>query len=284
MKFNQSFIKRISKNYCPKKVKAELEGKHKRKTSEVMVKGQYFEYLLFKTKNREGQIPVMPLLKNGKKSTDQIRIEAQAKKFFEVCDKHQIKFFGTDRTFHTELFGYETFGTWDGYGLYKRSPVVIDIKLPGNVSNTFGDFCWGDISSMDTLQADKYMLAGRKMDGVPYDFLYMVFDYKKNPEYVLHHIKYDENTALRVQERLEDANAKIIAHEAEGWPEIGIPDECKDCCFSDTCSSFVTKKGNKNKWKQAEQKKIVKEEDSIQAQKEIERLLSGIFDEENFTF
>jgi hypothetical protein len=284
MKINQSFIKRISKNYCPKKVKAELEGKHKRKTSDAMIKGQYFEYLLFKTKNREGQIPVMPLLKNGNKSLDQIRIEAQAENFFKVCDEHQIKFFGTDRTFHTELFGFETFGTWDGYGLYKRKPVIIDIKLPGNISNTFGDFCWGDIDSMDKVQADQYMVAGRKLDDVPYDFLYMVFDYKKKPEYVLHHVKYTNDTPLRLQERLEDVQAKISLHEVDGWPEMGFPDECKDCCFSDTCASFVSKEGNKNKWKEREQKKITKEEDVVKAQEEIDALISGVFDEKDFTF
>lgn len=281
MKINQSLIKRLDKEYCPKKVKAEMDGTWKRTASEAMIKGQYFEWLLFKTKNREGQVPVMPLLKNGKKSTDQIRIEAQAKKFFEVCEKYDIKFFGTDRTFHTKLFGHETFGTWDGYGLIKgKKPLIIDIKLPGNINNDFGDFCWGDISSMDMIQPEMYMTAGRKIDQINYDFLFMIFDYKSKPDFKLEFINFQEDTAFRVQARLEDTKTKIAFHNTHGWKPVGNPKECKDCPFSDSCSEFTSKAIRKENWKKKQIAKVVSEQEKQKAQKELDDLLEGVFEEE----
>lgn len=280
-KINQSFTKRV-KSFCPRKLRAELDGLHKRKASDAMIKGQYFEYAIFKTKNREGEIPKIPRLRKGKKSTAHVRIEDQAIKFFEVCDENQIKFYGTDRTFHTDLFGFETFGTWDGYGLYKGKPVVIDIKLTQNVDNSFGDFCWGDIDSMDKIQADMYMTAGRKIDQVPYNFLYMVFDYKKNPGYVLHYVEYDQNTAVRVQERLQETESKLLLAESEGWPAVSLQNECNDCCFSDTCKSFTSKVLNKEKWENKQASKSEEEEDIIKAKKELDDLLAGVLDEQDF--
>jgi hypothetical protein len=283
MKINQSFIKRISGQYCPKKVKLELDGKHKRPASEAMIKGQYFEYILFGTKNREGQIPEIPLLKNGNKSTDQIRIEAQKDRFFEVCRANDIKFFGTDRTFHVDLFGVETFGTWDGYGTYKKRPVVIDIKLPGNVDNDFGDFCWGDFEKMDKLQADQYMLAGRKLDGIPYDFLYMIFDYKKNPGFKLIFVPYTPNTPLHVQSRISETVMKVESHEREGWPAMGYEKECKTCPLADTCSNFISKEMIKSKWAKIELSKLEKEMAQRESEDEFNKIVNSVMDS-SFTF
>lgn len=285
MEINQSLVKRIAKKYCPKKLKAELDGVWKRSTTEAMTKGQYFEWLLFKTKNREGQIPEMKLLKNGKKSTDQIRIEKQAEIFFDVCKQHQIKFYGTDRTFHTELFGYKTFGTWDGYGLHKRNPVILDVKLPGNIDNDFGDFCWGDFESMDKIQAYTYMEAGLKMDGLKYDFVFMVFDYKKNFSHKILHVPYNPHAKLEVQVRLDETHAKLSYHEANGWDPIGIVDECKECPFASSCSKHITKDEVKSKWQKKSKAALVTAEDNRKAQEELAAIIAGaVKPTEVFTF
>lgn len=277
MKVNQSLIKRMSKNYCPKKVKAEMDGVHKRTASLAMVKGQYFEWKLFGTKTREGTIPELPLKKDGTKRIDQIRIEQQVAKFKDICERHQIKVFGTDRTFHTEMFGHETFGTWDVYGLYRGKPTIIDIKLTQNVNNDFGDFCWGDFESMDKIQAKKYMLAGQKIDGLKYDFLFMVFDYSPDVNHELFFVPWDDTVSLYVQDRLEETISKIEEHEHYGWDPVGYPDECKECPFSDNCPNFITRKEKKAKWSRQKEKSRERIVDRQKAENEVDELIKEAF-------
>lgn len=277
MSINQSLIKRMSKNYCPKKVRAELDGTFKRVASEAMIKGQYFEYLLFGTKNREGQIPVMELKKNGEKKIDQIRIESQVKKFPEILKKNGIVIYGTDRTFRYRMFDTDTHGTWDAYGLMRRRPIIVDIKLTQNIDNDFGDFCWGDFESMDKIQAYKYMEAGRRMDRLQYDFLFMVFDYAPVPKHRLYFVEYTPNTAIQVQERIEETKAKIQYHDHHGWEPVGYADECRECPFMIDCPKFTTKKDVKAKWaarmKKKEQKTVQREQD----EKGLDELIADVF-------
>lgn len=277
MSINQSLIKRTAKRYCPKKVRAELDGLSKRTASEAMIKGQYFEYLLFGTKNREGRIPVLEPKKNGEKKIDQIRIESQVKKFPEILRKYGIEVFGTDRTFSHFMFGTDTHGTWDAYGLIKRIPLIIDIKLTQNVDNDFGDFSWGDFGSMDKIQAEMYMEAGRRMDRLPYDFLFMVFDYQPEPQYRLFHVPYTPNVHLQVQERIEETISKIQYHNAHGWEAVGHIDECRDCPFMLDCPNFTTKKKVREKWANRvgakEQRMVQQHED----EKGLENLIADVF-------
>jgi hypothetical protein len=277
MKINQSLIKRMEGDYCPKKLKAEMDGVFRRTPSEAMIKGQYFEWMIFQTKNREGEIPVLPLLKNGNKSTDQIRIEKQAINFHKVLKQEEIKIFGTDRTFEAEMFGVKTFGTWDAYGLRKGKPLIIDVKSTGNVESTFGDFSWGDFPSMDKLQAKKYMLAGRQIDGVPYDFLYMVFDFSPQMNHRLYTVHYVDFYELEVKTRTQETVGRIEHHERKGWYAKGSGDECADCCFSGMCESFVDKKEAKAKNKTAKLKTKEYKEDLVKAQQEVDDILKGVF-------
>lgn len=277
MSINQSLIKRIAKKYCPKKVKAELDGFSKRTASEAMIKGQYFEYLLFGTKNREGQIPSLELKRNGEKKVDQIRIESQVKKFPGILKKYGIEIFGTDRTFHHFMFGTDTHGTWDAYGLMKRKPLIVDIKLTQDVDNDFGDFSWGDFESMDKIQAEMYMEAGLRMDNLNYDFLFMVFDYKPEPKYRLFHVPYTKNVALQVQERIEETISKIQYHETHGWEPVGNVDECRDCPFMLDCPSFTTRNTVKQKWAKrvkAKEERMVEQQEN---EKGFEDLIADVF-------
>src|SRR4051812_12804106 len=92
-RINQSKIKRLTKSaLCPKRYYLEeITGELKRETTLAMLKGHYFEYQIWRTLPKEGYIPELPLLKNGNKSTDQIRIDIQVAMFPIVMARHGIK-------------------------------------------------------------------------------------------------------------------------------------------------------------------------------------------------
>jgi hypothetical protein len=111
----------------------------------------------------------------------------------------------------------------------------------------------------------------------------MVFDYKSKPEYKLEFINYKEDTAFRVQARLEDTKTKIHFHNLHGWNPVGNPKECRDCPFSSNCSEFTSKEIRKNSWKEKQLNKIVSENEKQEIQKELDGLLAGVLEDE-FTF
>lgn len=286
MDINQSLVKRTSKTYCPKKLKAELDGLYKRPASLPMIKGQYFEYKLFGTKNREGQVPELPLKRNGEMTVDQIRIDRQVKIFDEICKKHDIKVYGMDRAFKLKMFDHNTHGIWDAYGLYRGRPSVIDIKLTKDVNNDFGDFSWGDFDVMDKIQAYTYMEAGKRMDGVNYDFLFMVFDYQPDPQYALYEVKYDSSVPLMVQQRFDEAKEKLVMNNADGWLAFGVAEDCSvqrngkavgNCPFADSCPSFTSKKERKTAWERVKAKKLINQSTLVESQKEVEDIFTSVF-------
>lgn len=278
MKLNQSFIKRISKKYCPKKVKAEMDGVWKRTATLAMIKGQYFEWLLFGTRNREGEIPSLPRKNNGEKSVSEIRIDQQVASFKEICKKNDIVIYGTDRNFRAKMFDFDTFGTWDAYGLWKGKPVIIDIKLTQDITSSFGDFSWGDFESMDKIQAETYMESGLRLDGIKYDFLFMVFDHKKNPDYIILPVYYSNAVSFQVQQRLEETKIKLNFHEHNGWEAIGSHDECRDCPFSNDCLSYTNKKQIKANWMEKETSKKDWAKNIQESEEELNDIIASVFD------
>src|SRR5688572_9313137 len=93
LRINQSKIKRLADVViCPQRYyREDISEVDRRITSEAMLKGQYVEYELWGTPPKEGGIPVLPLLKNGKKSTDNIRLDALVQKIPSVFEEVGIK-------------------------------------------------------------------------------------------------------------------------------------------------------------------------------------------------
>lgn len=232
---NQSTIKHVlSPDFCPAKYKAYDLDKLFDRTSESMVRGQYFEYIALGTRNREGNIPELPLLKNGKKSTAQIRIEEQAEKFWEVINQEEIRIISTDQTlrcWHTLQDGRVILvhGTLDIVGIRKGRPVILDLKLTQDVTSTFGKFGWGDPDNVDQLQGHLYKFLMKQITGVQYDFCYFVFDYKPKPEHRIIPVVTGLGDVQDMNNRIEQAVMSLERIEKEEYPSVPNLEACRKC-------------------------------------------------------
>lgn len=245
IRINQSLIKQFIKNgndveYCPKKVGSiYILNTHKSRTSDAMVKGQFFETLCLGTSTGGVIVDSLPLKRNGEKSIDQIRIEAQALVFRELLPKYSIDFNKIiDRPVFKKIINDDFYLSMEAdfisnieYDGNKIDYAIHDLKLTQNIHNQYGDFCWAYPANMDHIQAAMYNF----ITGLP--FFYWVFDFKPTPEFKIFHkeIRPDEKMQLLVS---IDKTIDIITENNKiGWeaycPSIS---NCSKCPLYVECS------------------------------------------------
>ncbi len=240
---NQSSIKNIIKNgteilHCPWKFfVSNIARTETRPTTLAMFYGKYFESQFIGGVAHGGDmvnpedVPRKKVTKKalalnpkavGEKRVAQIRIEKQIEVGKEKAKQYGIVY----NELNTQVVVYKRWekdpsiilrGEFDWFPTaIKHKGVLrlaaIDLKLTADVSNDFGDFCWGDFPSMDHIQAEHYTylvkdidfdlndklnpdnnlreLFGMKIDGETtvkdmvdnneMIFIYWVFDYKKD--------------------------------------------------------------------------------------------------------
>jgi hypothetical protein len=279
IKINQSTVKRLdSTTVCPQRYyREEVTLEHKRPASEAMVKGQRFEYITFGTKNREGQVPIIPALKKGGKSTDEVRIEAQSKRLLEVFKALNIKIVKTD--WHTEYLvnGMLVHSTQDILADWDGEPYILDCKLTANVNSTFGAYSsWGlydklcakfvnhkvgdDVKvyvdqfdalkfkqgkQMDMLQPHTYMYHMELKTKAPWKFAYAVADYKPKPEIKIIKIIDTKEGRVSMLNRTSDTRERIQYFRGTNFAPIPSWDECSECPVKN-CMSRINAKPSFN--------------------------------------
>lgn len=217
-----------------------------------MLNGSYFEYLALGS-GAEGTEAVteLPLLKGGKKSADQVRIEAQATVFMNVLDQYGANIENTQIVFERE-WDHED-NIWDedfeiiirgvtdfrspitGVGINghgERAIITIpnaihDLKLTADVNNTFGDYTWGTPYAMDHIQAKIY----NYLTELP--FFYWVFDYKTKPEYKIIHKYVDVVARMEMHETIRKVAEKLIGFEKYEWEPVPCYSLCKNCVVAE---------------------------------------------------
>jgi len=180
---NQSLIKKIIDKYqniipyCPKYIRDKylLKILKDTKKSRVIQCGNYMEYIFLGGTAEKGKIPVLERSKTtGKKRIDEIRIELQ----YEMFQKHIVKYgMSLVKNYNTQIKIYKRFnddvimvGTLDWgvtpftYPNGDTKLAFIDLKSTGDVTNTFGDFCWGSPEHFDLIQGDYYNDLIRNID------------------------------------------------------------------------------------------------------------------------
>ena len=230
IKLSQSFIKNFFKNgepieYCPYQVKRTTIDRQFRVATEPMIKGNYFETKAIGGTVGGWKVLDLPRLRNGSRSADHKRIDAQVRTFHKDVEKYKIdinkltvqkKFEKVIPNFvenltiildgTLDILSYIDYG-----GRYHKA--AIDLKLTKDVNTTGGDFCWGSPNDMDHIQAYLYHF----LTGLP--FYYMIYDYKASvlekkaplPIYIGQtHIK-------EMMETIRKTCAEIIYNEMEGW-------------------------------------------------------------------
>ena len=210
-----------------------------------MLKGQRFEYLAVGSPNREGQVPELPKLQNGKKSTDELRIEQQAEVFKQVLPHYKMKLVipqGQDNP--SAALSWEhgpdvlLTGILDAVVLWDGKPAIMDLKLTGSLVSRWGPNGkpgWGDYFNMDHIQAYLYMYLVEKIFNRKMRFVYALFEYGPDPKFKFLEIK---DSSLRRQEmlrRVEDARDQLLAMKQAGYPRQGHYQLCARCVEKDTC-------------------------------------------------
>lgn len=126
--------------------------------------GNYGEYLILGANAHREEIS-LPILNNGKKPIDQIRIEQQALEYFP---RHAMELgISVIKNTNVQIPIYKRYGGIILSGVLDLFPTpilddneyklaVIDIKFTGDINNTRGDFCWGNPNWIDHIQADLY--------------------------------------------------------------------------------------------------------------------------------
>ncbi len=257
MRINQSTIKRLHSAFvCPQRYyREEISGVDRRQASEAMIKGQYFEYKLFGTPPKEGGIPVIPPLKNGKPSTDQIRIDAQIERFPVIMEELGIKISKTNFLVEYPLFDVLFHGTNDVLVTYRNRPYIMDTKLTANCESTFGPFPWGrfttpnrfdpriletiwdptDKDAMDLLQPYSYSYLMELLTQREWGFLYATFDYKPKSAHKIIEVLPSKEARWDVERRLKTTKSKLITMANMDYKAIPSSEGCKGCKFME-CS------------------------------------------------
>jgi hypothetical protein len=221
------------------------------KSSEVMDYGRYFETLVIGGSGHDEGLKELPLLKSGKKSAVNLRIDEQA-------EYAKGMLFDPD---HPDYLGFEVTGTqvklrdddanYEGIAdiigeRFKVGPVLVDLKLAGDVNATFGPYPWGAPWDMDFLQQTLYSYLFQKQFGVIPENILIVFDFSANMGKKVITIKEDERTRDILFDRIDSFEEALKHYGNNGFTKFPSRKECEGCPFEDIgCDTpFTTDKVN----------------------------------------
>lgn len=253
IKLNQSTVKDVNRvNCCPAKYKAyNIDKLFSRPTSKYMLYGQYFEWMCLGTRTRNGKVPFIPKLKKGGKPVAQLRIEEQVKVFHDLIRKRNIRILATDVTSEAEFTlpnGRKVvlFGTQDILVEEKGKLGIIDLKLSADINSSYGVYAWGNEDKINKIQPSFYKYIRKTITGIKHFFEFWVFDYKPEPEHLIHPAETTWEDVYEMTNEIQNAIIKLEAFEREGYPAIGDPDECKNCSVKNCLSRVAENKLKRN--------------------------------------
>lgn len=243
-RINQSMIKKVTEETCPKKFKLYFIDKvHKNAATVPMIRGQYFEFHTLGSLAQDGSTPVLELLKNGEKPVSHVRIDEQIQNFNQMVIDQGIEIAETDIKLEAEITLLDgrivtVYGTLDAVFKTFLEKEIVDTKLTGDVTNTFSAFGWGNWEIMDKLQSHMYQYLYKENTGEELDFTFHVYDYKPVPGYEEFRVPYDEANFVSLQHRVDETVNQIDEMEKDGFPTLGSPDQCKEC-LAENCAARV---------------------------------------------
>ncbi len=190
VEMSTSLITKFIKNgneidYCPKQIyETYMTGNYLFESSIPMRHGIYFETMLLGANVSGTEVEPLLTKKTKKPTAEQARIDIQielAKQVFKerkiVVRKDNVQVKGSRHLimpsldFNVHLTQVADLISPIEYRGEFYENACIDVKLTGSLSNTFGDFAWGNFKYMDKIQA---YIASYVHD-LP--FFYIVFDY-----------------------------------------------------------------------------------------------------------
>jgi CRISPR/Cas system-associated exonuclease Cas4 (RecB family) len=223
---------------CPTRWKAQwLDRAFPSISNENMDRGKYFEQILFGySANKDEKVSDLPRLDNGTKSTDQLRIEAQAERGKRILfDKQDPEYLGFN-VISTQLalkFEDEA-GTADIVASDKDGNIwILDVKLTKDLTNTRTEYGWGnDLSQMDLLQLVHYAQLYEKIYGTKVNIAYLIFDYASAKRIKFAEIRISQSRFSERTTRFTAAKNVIKQYSERGWTFAPSSKECENCFLS----------------------------------------------------
>lgn len=232
--WSQSALKEFEKEEsCPRKWRETYVTKTiKGTSSQAMDYGSYFEYLVIGGSAKdEGTITDLPRNANGSKKAAQIRIEKQAEWAKSLFDPESENYTGLKIIDTQVVFTYKNQkGIVDILAEKEDGTIVdIDLKLTADVTNTRGEYSWGNAHSRDYLQFIHYhSLIEKTLNKVP-ETQIIICDY--SPKMGRKHIdlQITDASIVDVEERFEEAEEVRQVYIKDGFTEYPSMDECESC-------------------------------------------------------
>ena len=236
---------------CPKQIyHTYLKGDEQSQSTKLMLYGKYFETQLIGS-GVGGYKQPAPLLKNGKKPLDIIRIDEQVHNAEMVMTKYGMtkEFVQIEKTVPVEYKEHSQIKFYLRVHADLVTPVhitgfdypmaVVDIKLPQDRENKFGEYCWGEPRFMNHNQPVLYSFVFQ----LP--FMYLVFDYRPKGIEMGHKVvpvitpymdglsEKDANTGKQrffdLKMTVQGTIDRIVMWDADGYPAEPESDVCKEC-------------------------------------------------------
>ncbi len=245
--WSQTAVKDLEKEEtCPTRWKAQwLDGSIPSISNEDMDRGKYFEQLLLgHSANEKDIITDLPRLDNGTKSTDQIRIEAQAergKRILSNPNDSEYLGFGIVST-QLRLTNEDESGVIDIEATDGKNDWIIDVKLTRDLTNVRTIYGWGnELSKMDLLQFAHYKsLYFKNFEREP-KLGVLIFDYSPKKRIKFSEIILSDLKAKEKVDRFNMAKDVVKLYSERGWiktPSIG---ECEKCNIGCSVREYPTK-------------------------------------------
>lgn len=237
---------------CPRKWHEGWINKNKPEPSEAMLLGRVFEQLCGVSPSDD--LIEIPRTKQGSIPAAWQRMLKQVEVFKELFNPDSKHWLGyTIAETQNVLFdearrekGILDFTAIDQNG-YLRP---FELKLTADLTNTWGEFAWGDLSQRDWLQILVYtrLLVNLNLIenfrknlqfGTICVFNILVFDYSTSMNKKLIPIEISEEGIASVEGHVGRFWDMLEHYSIEGWFEDPSPKECKNCPLKDSCSSFI---------------------------------------------
>lgn len=249
--YSQTSVKDLEKEEtCPYRWKSQwLDGLIPFTSNEDMDKGSYFEWLFIGAGAITGkEITDLPRLQTGAKSTDQIRIEAQAERAKRLFNPEDPEYLGfkMGRVQLRYNIGNQV-GTIDIEAFDQEgTPWVIDVKLTKDLTSDRSKYGWGnDWASLDLLQQIHYESLYEKHEGVKPKMGLLVFDYSPAKRISFGELVISDAKKAEKELRFKAAEEAVNLYTKNGWVKIPNLKECDNCplvCSERTHKSPISKK------------------------------------------
>ena len=273
---DKMFFKGDEIPHCPCKIKAYIDGIQEPPT-DPMKAGSLFETLLLGS-GRDGaqtlQLDRKQVSQKAKNEAikkglpepepemriDEIRIRHQVEKSKVIFFNHKVnvipnintqvpiyKLFADDILVQGHIDLFPTPVIWNG----EERIAIIDTKLTGNLSSSFGKYCWGTPEFIDFTQGLVYLylvddidysinpylltILGKERQFRDVIFLYFVADYKVAEDKLQHkfvEVAKTDDRMREVKETIRKCAENIRMYQAQSWPENPSFELCKNCLLN----------------------------------------------------